>query len=72
MEAGDRFAGEAREFARPPARPVNFRDRHGLGGAKLAGLLAGLILIAILAVYGRSEAGALYLMRLPSSPVQMK
>ena len=58
MEAGDKFAGEARDILRPEIETVDFRDRYGLRGRKLAGLIAGIVLIAILAVYGKIDISA--------------
>ena len=58
MEAGDKFAGEARDILRPEIETVDYRDRYGLRGRKLAGLIAGIVLIAILAVYGKIDISA--------------
>lgn len=54
MEAGDKFVNEARGILAPEspsAHPANFRERYGLRGNKLFGLLVGIILLAILTVY---------------------
>lgn len=54
MEAGDKFVNEAHvEAEAEPVRRADFRERYGLRGKKLAGLLAAIVLMVILAVYGK-------------------
>ena len=49
--------GEARQILRPESdtTATNFRERYGLRGRKLVGLLVGIVLLAILAVYGKGK-----------------
>lgn len=53
MEAGDKFATEAREILLPETTQPTLMDRFDIRGKKLVFIICGIILVSIFVVYGK-------------------